>query len=392
MQNRVVEIKFHHGLGDCANFALLVHLYRRHSIEIRVSGEENKQFIWNATDVITGPKTGLDESWWHPRSFLDLDAPDHEANKVAGNIGAWPLPALDVPRQQLWRELCSIELNVMPSVGLKAHSNAHQFLFGLPAPIIALHAVGTNGQAEKSIDAETQLELQRELVRRGYSVVILDFDARAVQVGHERIRGIKPTWGHVSLEELAALLSRCDLLIGVDSGPLHFARITPIPVLGVFYNRGGLLPHRVAIPSPRLISLVPASLSAIWTDRRGEDVGWNFIEYAGEGPTVDEIANAAGAIIGNRVRSEPEPSTIPGRYLYKRHGFDERSMELLPNGSIGEGQGGNERRWFTIGEQLLISGDHGLIAVMKLDSRQIWCGQWLEFERMPIELVPEAIS
>jgi len=89
---------------------------------------------------------------------------------------------------------------------------------------------------------------------------------------------------------------------------------------------------------------------------------------------------------------------IPGRYVYFRVGYDWRPVELLPNGLIGEGAAGAERRWRVTDNNvwvpaarancLLIEGDAGLIAALVCDWDGIWRGQWTQCERMPIELVP----
>lgn len=383
-----VEIEFFHGLGDCANLALVAQLYKRHGIEISVRSDENKDFIWHAAGIRARAESPLNHPWTHPNHFWDINAADHDANKVGGNVGVLPLPELGISRETLWQELTAVEIDVTASISMTADADAKRFLEGLPAPIIALHAVGTNGQADKSIDAETQVRLQQALLELDGSIVILDYDARAVQIGHERIRGIKPTWGHLSLEELAALLSRCDLLIAVDSGPLHYARLTRIPVLGVFYNRGALLPHRVAVPSPRLTSLVPAALSEIWSDRQAAGLGWRFLQYPGPSPAAKEIAEAAALILRGDASDSRTVLGTAGRYIYRREGFDERPMELLMNGTVGEGAGDNEQRWRIVGDSLLLIGERGVIALLKQDDRQIWRGQWLEFEKMPVELVP----
>lgn len=392
-----VAVRFEHGLGDSANMAHLAQLYRRHGINVIIGGEENKQFIWNATGVSGQVHSDApSHAWLHPAEFWNSSEQDWKANKTAGNIGASPLPKLEGDPAQLWRELCAIELDVMPSVSASSHAEAENFLRGLPEPIVAIHAVGTNGQRDKSMTAQAQLELQLGLVEAGYSVVILDFDSRAVQVGHSRIRGIKPTWGHISLDRLAALFSRCELLIAVDSGPLHYARLTPVPVLGIFFDRGGLLPHRVCIPSPRLTSLVPTKLLDVWKEREAQDVGWRFVDYAGDVPTTGEILNAVGAIASKTALSLTKPeryARVAGRYVYHRIGYDSRPMELREDGTIGEGSGGNEKSWTVRAvanrECLSILGEHGKVCcTLEADSLGSFRGRWNEFERMPIAVHP----
>lgn len=87
-----------------------------------------------------------------------------------------------------------------------------------------------------------------------------------------------------------------------------------------------------------------------------------------------------------------ESKDIPGRYTYRRVGHDERQMELLPDGKIGEGSAGCERRWRI--EQtpshpvVSIYGDHGgPTCHLAMSEDGILRGRWLAHEKMPIELI-----
>ena len=389
-----IHVHFNHGLGDSANFVLICELHRRHGRCVAVSSDEtNKDWLWKATGLKSAIAcNSIDHPWLHPGSFWgDAAAPEHEAHKVATNINSI-LPPLDETIDELWRQLCDIQIDVMASVRPEIHTQAQQFLDGLTWPIVAFHAVGTNSQDGKKIAVDTQMELQRQLVEAGCSVVILDFDARAAQIGHERIRGIKSSWGHLTLEQLAALLSRCALLIGVDSGPLHFARLTPVHVLGVFFNRGSLLPHRIAVPSPRLFSLVPGALHHIWEDRLRQNVGWQFIDYEADSPTPQEITQAAMSIVrGTPLElSLADLRSVAGLYNYQRLNHDQRDLELRPDGTIGTGAKDCERRWSLRRvkgrNELTIHGQDGPTCTLYPDTLGHFHGRWNKHERMAITL------
>ena len=87
-------------------------------------------------------------------------------------------------------------------------------------------------------------------------------------------------------------------------------------------------------------------------------------------------------------------TAVPVAVHYCRVGSDERLLELLPDGSIGQGCAASERRWhleeMTEGAVLVISGDYGDICRVSRHSDGVWRGQWTKFERMPIEIVPLA--
>ena len=79
---------------------------------------------------------------------------------------------------------------------------------------------------------------------------------------------------------------------------------------------------------------------------------------------------------------------IAGAYIYRRVYHDDRRMELLPSGLIGEGAAGRERLWGLRGTQLEILGDEGVTCQLKQDGDGVWRGNWIHQERMPIELYP----
>jgi len=83
---------------------------------------------------------------------------------------------------------------------------------------------------------------------------------------------------------------------------------------------------------------------------------------------------------------------VPGTYHYHRIGHDERELELLPDGSIGVGAGGAEKYWELRNgsgiPRLTIQGDYGEICALQLERDGCWRGRWLQFEKMPVEMIP----
>ena len=76
---------------------------------------------------------------------------------------------------------------------------------------------------------------------RGYVPMILDWDRRSPLPNNRTIfcPGVHPRdiWNNTGTgdgEVLAALISQCSLLIGIDSGPLHVAGATDTPTIGVW--------------------------------------------------------------------------------------------------------------------------------------------------------------
>ena len=85
---------------------------------------------------------------------------------------------------------------------------------------------------------------------------------------------------------------------------------------------------------------------------------------------------------------------LAGVYHYCRVGHDERPLELLADGTIGQGAGAAERRWdlrsIQGSSRLSIFGENGETCRLTLDSDGTWRGRWRKFERMPVELAPQS--
>jgi hypothetical protein len=84
------------------------------------------------------------------------------------------------------------------------------------------------------------------------------------------------------------------------------------------------------------------------------------------------------------------------RFLYRRAGADERILELLPGYRVGQGRDRCECGWYVQenGQPCLIiegvreGGRLGPICMLSRHADGIWRGLWLQYEKMPVELVP----
>lgn len=384
------ELRFRfdvHGLGDVVHFAHAVQLWRQRGVDVTVQVEENKKFVWQVAGVNTVQGGGLPfHDYGYPAGFDDLSLPDHDTNKVAHGLRHNVMaPTLEGDNRRQWDELCEVRLDARPHVSEQATDEASRFLTGLPRPIICLHSRGTNWHERKSLSDETAADVQRDFLRSSAgSMVILDWDSRAPQIGHERIRGIIPTWGRINPEHLTALLMQCDAMIGVDSGPLHLAAMTSIPCVGVFHS---LHPNRCCLPNPNCVYMVSARHDSHWQSLADR---WRLYQYATDLPTGAEIVSVATQLADGRIQVESmtPPSAIAGLYLYERVGHDERVIELKPDGSVGRGAGAAERRWFWMRDQLHLSGEHGVIASLSPSETGLFRGEWTQFEQMPVVMTP----
>ncbi|GIW90589.1 MAG: hypothetical protein KatS3mg109_1021 [Pirellulaceae bacterium] len=85
-------------------------------------------------------------------------------------------------------------------------------------------------------------------------------------------------------------------------------------------------------------------------------------------------------------------SLVGKRFLYRRVGYDERPIRLEAGGQITEGAAECERRW-----DVNIDDGQLVLTISRLDRPTChlrpkpdatWEGRWLEFEQMPVELIP----
>jgi hypothetical protein len=287
-----LQLWFDHGLGDCVHFAHVLQLYKRRGYEVCVHYEGNKKLVWKAAGI---PYVQLEGSARHRWSYAaDFNRPqpdcDWSGSKTASNINQHPLPYIGEV-DALWEELCSVSLEESCLLHLKPADvyEAGKFLRNLPRPIILLHTSGTNFAPSKNIPHDVVADLYRILLDRSDgSLVVLDWDFRVPTLAHGRFRHIKRDWGHLSLNQLAALMLQSSLLIGVDSGPYHFASLTNLPALGVFHKH---YPSCVTLPRARNVNMVRRDgCKDVNIARRAR---WNVVEYAGNLPAAEEIARHA---------------------------------------------------------------------------------------------------
>jgi ADP-heptose:LPS heptosyltransferase len=117
-----------------------------------------------------------------------------------------------------------------------ALARADALLAGLHRPIVGIHASG--GRPSKQWHLGRFASVAQILARdRGASIVLTGADADAPVIDEVR-RAMAPvpaleTRG-LDLVTLAALLSRLDLLVSGDTGPMHLAAAMDTPLVGIF--------------------------------------------------------------------------------------------------------------------------------------------------------------
>lgn len=301
-----IKLKFdRHGLGDVCQFIYLVQIYHNRGYTVTVKIEENKKFLWQiaGVNIVSGGNLP-DHECLHPYEFNDLNFPDHIGNKVLFGLSHPFVPSLSelgLTKETAWDELCKVKLSAHNFISEEARIEVDKFLDGLPKPIVCFHSCGNTWQERKSIPIETSFNVVLKLLdSMSGSVVILDNDRRSPMVGDERCKGIRPSFKNITLDQLCALYEKCDLMIGIDSGPFHVANLTPVKCLGIFRD---LQPTHVCLPNPNAVYLASSKYEKHWKVRRDR---WNIATYEGEEPTADEIVNTAMEVLQISVKDKLE--------------------------------------------------------------------------------------
>lgn len=284
-----VRLWFDHGLGDCVHIAFLLQLYKRRGWDVVVHHEQNKSLIFHTADL---PYVGVNDNvahhpWVYQSSFNRPTTNwDGAGNKIAGNLNEHPLEPIGDP-EELWEELCGIEFDADDAVTDEHWQATDRFLEDLPKPCVLIHTHGTNFPEGKNLDTDLITGIYRQLLEgMDGTIILLDWDHRAPTLPHARVRHVKDDWEHIDLERLYCLMRRSQLLIGVDSGPWHFSKLTGIPGVGVFHHH---YPSCVCLPRPEAVHVTRSApeYRAVSQPKRRR---WNIVEYAGGRPTAEEVA------------------------------------------------------------------------------------------------------
>ncbi|HET9494923.1 MAG TPA: glycosyltransferase family 9 protein, partial [Chloroflexia bacterium] len=109
-----------------------------------------------------------------------------------------------------------------------------------PAPLVALHPGAGRYSMARIWPVERFAQVARALVDRyGAEIVIVGGpdeaeSAAELEAKVERPGRVHAFAGRTSIHVTAALLERCDLFVGNDSGPMHMAAAVGTPVVAVF--------------------------------------------------------------------------------------------------------------------------------------------------------------
>lgn len=174
----------------------------------------NLFWVWESTTPF--------ESWWTPewplqegvRHTLDI-----LADYLEGELGM-EIPSADrLPRLPVFPEAMEWAKSYLPVRGGRR-------------PTASLVVSADN--ALKWWAVPKWVELNERLVRMGWRTVMV------APHGHSHAREVfdacvhKPLWPEMGLRRVAAVLARSDVVVGIDTGPLHMAAALGMPWVGLF--------------------------------------------------------------------------------------------------------------------------------------------------------------
>lgn len=261
-------IKFTHGLGDAVQLTVVLrHLQRylpntmvdvwalhgKHSalrgLCSRVFSDHGEQPRESEYDQI------MNLSWFECQRSFEAVPSTKPALCLQDVFGIAPDP-----------ELFYYAISPTPAAELAADEYLHA-ITGVDAtngkwPVCVLHYQGNTSSEKKNLTHDVALEVCRSVQSAGLTPVVLDWDHRSPLPDEKEIfcpHAGHPLWGGFGSGDagtIAALVSRSQLMIGVDSGPLHVAAATNTPTIGVWT---GHLPIRYFDRSHNVTHLVPAN-------------------------------------------------------------------------------------------------------------------------------------
>ena len=253
---RAVQVSFDHGLGDCVYFAHQLPLYQRRGWDIVVSCRPDKEILFHAAGAAVARDGGAPVGWF------EGDEPTEELrfhnywrwSKMARNLSLEPMPDIGHPAA-LWDEYCGVGLDARAFIPGAAKGSIAAYVERLPAPLILLHTQGVSDGDRKNIPDAMLRRICRELLAGTEgTILLLDWSAQIPPFPHWRVRHVQHDFGHIDTAQLLFLLERAGLMVGIDSGPLHLARFTRTPAIGIWMS--GACPATWSLPRAMQANIV----------------------------------------------------------------------------------------------------------------------------------------
>lgn len=304
-----LSLRFIHGLGDACNFAHLLPLWIRRGWDVEIECTPDKRLLFQAAGARITQHARDIHDWPHPH-LNGRPTPWNPwiGNKALYNIDNGRLPPIG-DAADLWQEYVATRVDLAPFIPESARQSAARLLSGLPRPIVLFHPMGNTSRELKNLSHEQQRDFLERFLDNPGAVFVLDWDERTFRLRHDRVRYPE---AHIGLPELYCLIEAADLLVSVDSGPLHFARFTKTPAVGVWVKH---FPAHFVLPRRNTLNVaLPGCHHADWIPCRrvpynvvtGDLVAWTRAMRAAPRWLARRAENCLLQSLLNNLAQEPE--------------------------------------------------------------------------------------
>jgi len=248
-------ITYPHGLGDCVYFAHQLPLYQRRGHDIKIVCNQDKRCLFPPESVLKGKIAAPKVAWDHAKHLESINDENHwMANKAMFNFSARPMPDIGSPSAELWREFAAEKVDITSRIPVPAVDMVQRYFATLERPITLLHTKGNSFQKAKSVPDDLALEIYRAVLNEvGGTLILLDWDNRVPRVAHGKIKHLTDDWKRLGVEELLAAIQQADLVLGIDSGPLHLCRFFDTPSVSLWFN--GHHPAKYSLPREQQVNI-----------------------------------------------------------------------------------------------------------------------------------------
>ena len=261
-----VRVRFDHGLGDCVYFAHQIPLYARRGLRVEINCNSDKEIIFQSAgaEIARGPGRYPEIPWFEgeePNQEIRFDN-YWRWSKLARNLSLGPMPDIGHPGR-LWEEYCDVSLHAWQFLPAEAKHAVGRYVDSLRRPLILLHTHGSTDVDRKNVPVETVRQICRELLSNtDATLLLLDWHGHLPPLPHWRIRHILYDFGPLNTGELLVLLDRADLMVGIDSGPLHACRFTHTPAIGLWMRNGS--PATWSLPRSNQVNIAIGTHHCGW--------------------------------------------------------------------------------------------------------------------------------
>lgn len=230
-----MHIRFHNGLGDACMGVYLFDLWRKKYPNFKIDCSSDKEWLWKSCGYQIA-QNGVEFAFPEPAELMPADrSKPWRGNKTGSVMPGWESEEIE------WEKIKSVKYDLLEFVSKEKKDSVDKIFYSLPRPIYLFHTRGRSWSNQKSLPPYIEKDIALNLIESGASVVLLGQDSQPDPVISPRLINVK-----YDIETLYYFIYKADLMIGIDSGPFHLARLTNTPRLGLFH---GMYPWKYIIPS-----------------------------------------------------------------------------------------------------------------------------------------------